>query len=327
MDGVKLLQIMIILVILGVIFYLLRLSNTLKLEKRIAKFSISSVKDEELSLFEKLNCYIWKIIKGLVKLLNKSQVIGKYAEKYNKFIAFEDKNKKCGMDYIAMKFLLGVGIILLSLVTISFHQVELDFMFLLVIFLVSFFIPDIVLNVEFAKKRKKIEEDLLKAIIIMNSAFQSGRNIMQAIECVKTELDGPIQDEFKKIYLDITYGLSLDVVFSRFYERVKLEDARYIASSLTLLNKTGGDIVKVFSIIEKSIFDKKNLKNELKSLTASSQFVFKMLVCLPFIFALIIYVLNPTYFTPLFTNAIGIIIFIPCLVNTGILKQIRRIYS
>ena len=133
---------------------------------------------------------------------------------------------------------------------------------------------------------------------------------MQAIATVKKELDGPIADEFKKIHLDITYGLSLEVVFNRFYERVKLEEAKYIASALTLLNKTGGNIVRVFSSIEKSIFDKKKLNNELQSLTATSIFVFRILVALPFVFSLIIFILNPTYFTPLFTTGLGILLFL-----------------
>ena len=62
----------------------------------------------------------------------------------------------------------------------------------------------------------------------------------------------------------MTYGLSIEVVFERFYNRVKLDDAKYIASSLTLLNKTGGNIVKVFGTREKSFFSKKKRKQEMQ---------------------------------------------------------------
>lgn len=62
-------------------------------------------------------------------------------------------------------------------------------------------------------KKKQIEQDLLNAIIIMNNAFRSGRSTMQAIEIVSKELKGPIAQEFKKMHLEISYGLSLDVVF------------------------------------------------------------------------------------------------------------------
>ncbi|MBE6154604.1 MAG: hypothetical protein E7163_03430 [Firmicutes bacterium] len=310
MDGVKILQIFLILLVIGVILYLLRLYRAVKLEKRIAPFSIVSNKDNELSLFDNLYENISKIIKKLSKILIKSEILKKYALKYEKYISYENRNEKEGMDYISIKLLLGFIVIVLSFITQMFHEINIDFMFLLTIFIISFFIPDIMLNIEYSKKRKKVEEDLLKAIIIMNNAFSSGRNIIQAVETVKKELKGPIQDEFEKIYLDITYGLDLDLVFKRFYERVELEDAKYITSSLTLLNKTGGDIVKVFSMIEKSIFDKKNLKNELNSLTASSNFVFKMLVAMPFILISIIFILNPTYFNPMITTPFGIIVLV-----------------
>lgn len=308
MDGVLLLQIIIILLVMGVILYLLRLYRAIQFEKRLAPFAIDSANSYEPSLFDTLYKIFWMIIKKMAKYLRKSELISKYGERYDKFIVYEERNLKEGIDYVAIKLFLSFLVIILACFSIVFQDIKLDFMLVLLIFLGAFFIPDIFLNIDNARKRKRIEEDLLKAIIIMNNAFSSGKNIIQATEVVKDTLDGPIQDEFKKIYMDITYGLEQDVVFNRFYERVKLEDAKYITTSLALLNKTGGDIVKVFSLIEKSIFEKKNLKNELHSLTASSRFVFKLLAVLPFIFTIVIFMLNPSYFKPLFTSALGIVI-------------------
>ena len=310
MVGVRLFQIFLVLTILGVIIYLLRLSHALKLEKRIAKFAITTKDDKPISLSDKIKNIISKIIFKFSELLNHSELLRKYAEKYNKYIEYEERDKKRGIDYVSFKFLLAFTVIILSFITCLFHKINFDIIFFLIIFLISFLAPDILLSIFYSRKTKKVEEDLLKAIIIMNAAFQSGRNIMQAIETVKNELEGPIQDEFKKMYLDINYGLSIEEVFNRFYERVKLEDAKYITSSLTLLNKTGGDITKIFALIEKSIFDRKNLRNELNSLTSSSRFVFKLLMVMPIVFILIIFLLNPHYFTPLFTTTLGIIILI-----------------
>ena len=314
MNGVRFLQLLIILVPVVVVIYLLRLSKTLRLEKRLSSFAITSNKDYEVSFFDKAGFYVWKLIRFTSKLLEKSTVLRKYAEKYEKFIPYEQRSKKEGMDYVTIKFGSAFVVFILGIITLIMHYDNFDFMILLVILILVFFLPDLFLNLRFNQKRKRIEEDLLKAIIIMNNAFSSGKSIIQAIEMVKVELDGPIEDEFEKIYLDISYGLSLDVVFTRFYERVKLEDAKYITTCLTLLNKTGGDIVSVFSRLEKEILDKKNLRNELHSLTSSSRFVFKFLAVLPFIFVFIIFLLNPTYFYPLFTTTIGFIILVLILI-------------
>ena len=106
----------------------------------------------------------------------------------------------------------------------------------------------------------------------------------------------------------MSYGLSVDVAFMRFAKRVKLEEANYIASSLTILNKTGGNIINVFSSIEKTLFDKKKLEEDLKNSTAASNLVVKVLMVIPVLFVLIIYVVSPNYFEPLFASALGCMI-------------------
>ena len=103
------------------------------------------------------------------------------------------------------------------------------------------------------------------------------------------------------------YGLSVDTVFNRFSRRVDTEEAEYLASSLTILNKTGGNIISVFDSIEKTLFDKMKLKEELKNSTLVSKLVVRILLVIPILFVLIIYLLNPDYFKPFFESPIGYI--------------------
>lgn len=284
--------------------------HSIHLAKRFDAFSLKSSKEEETSFFDFFSSHMDYLIKKISKVLKKSAVCLTYAKHYEKYITFEEKESKESMDFITLKLLNSCLFVFLTLFFLALKNNKINPLSFLISFIFGFFILDIMLNIEFKKKRKEIEDDLLKAIIIMNNSFKSGKNIMQAIGNVKNELSGPIADEFKKIYLDITYGLSLEVVFDRFYERVKLEDAKYIASSLTLLNKTGGNITKVFASIEESFFNKKKMQDELQSMTSSSKFVFKTLTILPIVFSLIIFLLNKDYFTPLFKTSLGIFIFI-----------------
>ena len=176
--------------------------------------------------------------------------------------------------------------------------------------LIGFNVIDIYFKISNHIKKKMVERDLLNAIIIMNNAFRSGRSTMQAIEIVSTELKGPIRQEFKKMHLEISYGLSLEVVFDRFSKRVESDEVNYITSSLSILNKTGGNIIKVFSSIEKMLFDKRKLRQEMKSLTSSSNMISKTLLIIPFIFIGFILILNKNYFDVLFTTTIGNIILV-----------------
>lgn len=308
--GLLIIQIFVMMFLITAILILIRTRNNIKLEKKFSKYTISPINNNVISLFDRIENYYDSIVKKFSKLLVKCKIFDRYASIYEKHISYDELKTTSPIDFISKKFLLGIFLCILYLITEMFQYDGIGIFGLFVSFLIGFFILDIYIQYKYYKNRKQIEEDLLKAIIIMNSAFQSGRSMTQAIEIVKDELTGPISDEFKKIYLDISYGLSLEVVFDRFYKRVKLEDVKYITSSLTLLNKTGGNIIKVFGTIEREFFSKKKLTNELRMMTASSVFVFRILLVLPFVLYLIIFLLNREYFAPLFTTGIGLFIML-----------------
>lgn len=303
-------QILLIIGLFIVVVYLLKIRNSLALEKRITRFSTESLTDRPLSFFDKLNEKYNNLISKITKNLSKSKMLIKYSLRYDKYLDKTKIIKDKAMDVVSNKILISIIALGVTIVSDVLRGQHLSFLQVVLSLLIGFFIPDIFLIINEKRKRKQIEEDLFKAVLIMSNAFKSGRSIMQAVEIVSQELDGPISEEFKKMYIDLTYGLELDVVFDRLSSRIKLEETKYMASSLVILNKTGGNIIKVFSSIERSFFERKKLNDELKSVTALSSFVFKILVAIPFIIFIMIYILNPGYFVPLVTTIVGKIILI-----------------
>ena len=108
--------------------------------------------------------------------------------------------------------------------------------------------------------------------------------------------------------MEINLGLDIEVAFKRFASRIKLEEAVYLTSSLSILNKTGGNIIKVFDSIEKTIFNRKKLEQEFKALTSSSKLIMYVLTIVPIAFVLFISLINKDYFSVLFNNSLGIIL-------------------
>lgn len=299
----------IIIIFLGIItIWLLLLKRSIGFEKRIGKFAIDSIKEDNPSFFDKVNIIYehWK--KQLTKLLYKTKIFNDYSKKYEKYIDGSKRLREDPMDYISDKFFASLLTILIIIVSDVLQYKPITLFQLLLAFLVGFFVPDIFLISKKEYLKKQIENELLKAIIIMNNAFKSGRSTMQAILLVSTELDGALGDEFKKMYIDLTYGLDLETVFKRFSKRVNVKEARYITTSLTILNKTGGNIVKVFASIERSFFNRRKLQEELKALTASAKALFRILIFIPVFIFLVIFVVNPAYFAPLLDNLIGIVV-------------------
>ncbi len=313
--NVFIIQTIIMVILAFIIFYLIIYNNSLKLERRISKYSIDSIKDDTVSLFDYIYNKYLKLVAKVTRLLKKSAVLSKYSLRYNKYITYENDKNTCAMDYVTNKFFIAFVFVFIIFLARIIEGVFPSFIDIIISFLLGFFVIDIYFKIYDIMKKRKIEQDLLNAIIIMNNAFRSGRSTMQAIEIVAHELKGPISQEFKKMHLEISYGLSLDVVFERFSKRVESEEVSYITSSLSILNKTGGNIIKVFSSIEKMLFNKRKLKQEMKSLTSSANMISKILLIMPFIFVAIIMMLNPSYFMPLINTSLGnVLLFIIILI-------------
>lgn len=329
MDNVIIfsIQCVAIIIFVVVIIFLLRKDASLKYEQRIGKYSINSKKTRGLSLSESLVFNYLKLVKKLRKPI--TRLFGTNQKKYEKYISYKNKDKVKSIDFIIHKLIISLCFVIVMIFSVILKNVNLNLFHLAIGFLFGYYLLDMYLVFKEKRRKKQIENEILRAIIIMNSAFKSGKTILQAVELASIKLPEPICDEFKKIYHDINYGMSVDKVFERFAKRVDIEEVKYISSSLTILNKTGGNIVKVFDSIEKTLFSKKKLNDELKNLTASSNLLIKVLLFVPFAFIIIIYLMSPTYFEPFFESTLGFIImaiiFIIFILYVWVLEKIMKV--
>ena len=318
-----------ILLLLSCLIIVIKTKKSFDLEKRILRFSVFSITDRPLTLFERIDKKYNNIILKISNVLKKSKVFSDYSKFFDKYSGKTRFIIESSVDVISNKFIFAFVSNFIVIISDAFRGNPIEFVQMVIAFLIGFFLPDIILYFGYKKAQKTIEEDFLKAVIIMSNAFKSGRSIMQAIEIVAKELDGVISDEFKRMYMDLSYGLDLEVVFDRLAKRTKLEETKYMASSLVIINKTGGDIVKVFSSIEHSFFERKKLNDELKSVTALSSLVFKILVSMPFFIFILISVFNPIYFAPFVSTAVGrlllLLILIIYVMYIVIVRRVIRI--
>lgn len=314
----------IILLLVIVIYEFLKIRKTIKIANRIDKFTLKVPGKNEPTIGDDLNRNVNSLISKISNILSKSTYFTKKANKYDRYSAIK-KNPNYKYDVYSIKILISILVFMVYTVTSVLNK-NFEFPIGLIFLVFGYFATDIYLEILNQIRIKNIEGDLLKAIIIMNNAFKSGLNISNALDVVITDLDGPVRDEFMLIKKDLSSGIDTSEAFNRFYKRVKLDDAQYISSSLSILNVTGGNITFIFSNIEEALTNKKKLKDELKTMTASSMLVYRVLTFMPFILIFIILMLNKDYFNPLFNNILGIFAIILALIlYTIYILVIRKI--
>lgn len=309
LTGLLIVQSGIIVVLLALIVFIIKYRKTLNIEKRYGKYSVEPLVDETPSLSEKATGIYKRVVTWLTSKIKKSVVVKDYSKRLNKYLLFTKDTYQTSMDIVSAKIIVGFIFLIIAIVSKTLQYKILSFYEMIIPFTLGFFTLDVIYALQYKFYRERMENDLLQAIIIMNNAFKSGRSIVQAIELIGDELPGVIGDQFRKMRKEMATGLSVEDVFRRFAERIDFEEVTYLTASLTILNKTGGNIIKVFSSIERSLFLKKRLKTELKSLTGSSRIIMWVLFFVPIMFAIMISFLNPGYFNPFFQSQIGIILF------------------
>ena len=327
MNTLIIIRFILVIIVIIIVDLLIKLNKAINVERRISRYSINSIMDYDNNLGDTLRNKYNRFVKRFRKIFKKNGVFDRQASKYNKYIMAGDVVNV--MDFIIIKLIMGICFVGLVIVSLAIQGSVISFLGMIISFIFGYYIYDIYLYITNKRRKRKIKNDMLRAVILLNNAFKAGKSTMQAVEIASCELPEPISIEFKKIYQDLSYGISSDVAFSRFARRVNLEEARYISSSLIILNKTGGNIVAVFSAIERTLFEKKKLEEDLKNSTQASNLVVKVLMGVPVVFILIIYVLSPDYFEPLFSSPLGymiiFIVFLMFLVYMYLLKKIMKV--
>lgn len=303
------LKILIFLICIYLLLVIFRIIKATKNNQRISKYTITNKKITGLSFGETIVTVYYKFRHVLVNFLTKLNVTKKAIKHYEKYDHSYKKKYNSGYEILANKICLSLFLGFVYIIS-SLIANNVSLVVLLIYVLIGYYSYDVYLLIYEYKRNKQIENDLLKSIIIMNNAFKSGYNITQAITMVSKDLTGPISEEFAKINIDLKYGLEIKDVFERFYNRVKVKDASLITSSLSLLSLTGGNLIPIFNSIEKSFTNKKRIKDELSAMTSSSKFVYYFLLVMPIILSSILYLLSPTYFKPLITHPLGIIVIL-----------------
>ena len=303
MDALFFIRLLLIILVIIVIDFIIKLNRTFKIDRRVSRYSIDAIIDDNNSVIELMGKKYNHLLKRVRGKFKNVSFLNNQSLKYNKYITAGETKQL--IDFIIIKLFVGILFVLLVVISLSIQGRILSFIGMVISFVIGYYIYDIYLYVSNKRKNNKIKNDMLRAVIVMNNAFKAGKSVLQAVEIVSKDLPKPISSEFKRIYQDLSFGISSEVAFGRFAKRVNLDEVRYLSSSLTILYKTGGNIVAVFNSIEKTLLDKKKLEEDLKNSTQASNLIVKVLMIIPVIFVLVIYILSPTYFDPLFESSLG----------------------
>lgn len=125
---------------------------------------------------------------------------------------------------------------------------------------------------------------------------------------VVNETTPPASDEFRRVQTEARLGLPVEDALQAMADRVSSEDFAWAVSAISIQREVGGNLAEVLDVVAATIRDRSALRRHVSALTAEGRISAYILLALPFAEALFLYVVNPTYMRPMFTEPLGWVI-------------------
>ena len=119
--GLLLFQSILIVGLMFVLAYILRYHRSLVIERRIERFSINPLRDDRLSIFDRILNVLNRISNSMKPTLNKSVFLTNYSKRYEKYVGTINYEMKSAMDFVSVKILVGFLLMFLAVFSQVLH--------------------------------------------------------------------------------------------------------------------------------------------------------------------------------------------------------------
>ena len=180
-----------------------------------------------------------------------------------------------------------------------------------------------------ASRQARIEQQLPDALDLMGRAMRAGHAFPTALKMVGEEMTGPLADEFRAVFDEVNFGVSMSDALANLAARVPSTDLRYFVIAVLIQRETGGNLTELLSSISAIIRDRLKLLGQVRVLSAEGRMSAWVLGLLPFGAALMMQLMNPQFLSVLYTDRGGrkmvMVAFGLLLVGVLVIRKIVRI--
>lgn len=241
-------------------------------------------------------------------------VMGKYQKKVDVFSeAFSRQFININVKYLVLGPAAAFG--LLGMLTMS---IPVFFLLLGLGFYVGMKTPAAVLTAMKQARGRKIDTQLMDALILLANCLRSGLDIVQGFEMVSKDLLPPISDEFALVIKNYQLGMSFEKALGVMEERVESKMLSYMIRAIVLQRQMGGNLTKVFERIVVDIREESKLEEKTKAMTAQQKIQSIVVGIMPWVMVGVMFMFQPETMIKFYGTPIGMGTAIFCIVWIGI---------
>lgn len=158
-----------------------------------------------------------------------------------------------------------------------------------------------------AKKRMAaFEEQFPEAIDLIARALRAGHALPTALQMVAEEVAEPAGSEFRLLFDQQNFGMSLQDALRAFGERISLVDARFFVTAILTQREMGGNLSEVLEKLAAVIRERFKVKRHVRAVSAHGRITGVVLGFLPPVVAGLLLIISPAHIRLLADDPIGV---------------------
>jgi len=168
------------------------------------------------------------------------------------------------------------------------------------------FLPYLFVKRVAARRIARFEEQFPEAIDLMARALRAGHALPTALQMVSDEIPEPVGTEFRLLFDQQNFGMSLPEALKAFGARIPLLDARFFVTAVLTQREMGGNLSEVLDKLSAVIRDRFKVKRQVRAVSAHGRITGTVLMALPPVVAGVLFIISPTHIRLLVDDPMGV---------------------
>lgn len=190
------------------------------------------------------------------------------------------------------------------------------FFFMLTVggFYVGLKMPGMVLQNLKETRGKKVNAQIMDALILLTNSLKSGMDIVQGFEMVSHDSQPPISEEFGLVIKNYRLGTTFERALEGLEDRIESRLLSYMIKAIVLQRQVGGNLTKIFERIVETIREESKLEDKVQALTAQQKMQAIVVGIVPWLMVGMMFMAQPDTMINFYTSILGVFTLMFCIV-------------
>ena len=175
---------------------------------------------------------------------------------------------------------------------------------------IGLLVPYGYLAIKDERRKARFAAQLPDTLQLLAGSLAAGYSLLQAIDTVVRETDGPMASELNRAIVEARLGVPIEDALETVSRRMNSVDFAWVVMAVRIQREVGGNLAEVLASVAATMRERERLRRQVEVLSAEGRLSAVILTLLPLLFICYLVIARPEYLSVLYTTPTGILMIV-----------------